>query len=78
MSIIYNVRPSLGQGLGCFSTALIPAGTLILSETPLFNVREPRTNAAVIAAFSNTIESQQDEYLALYSQVADSLRGTPA
>jgi hypothetical protein len=51
---------------------LIPAGTLIFSETPLFNVREPRTNAAVIAAFNDTTKAQQDEYLALYAQVADS------
>jgi hypothetical protein len=72
MSIIYNVRPSPGQGLGCFSTTLIPAGTLIFSEAPLFNVREPRGNAAVIVAFNNATKPQQDEYLALYAQDSDS------
>jgi hypothetical protein len=68
MSIIYNVRPSPGQGLGCFSTTLIPAGTLIFSETPLFNVREPRTNLAVTTAFSLLTTTQQEEYLVLYAQ----------
>jgi hypothetical protein len=68
MADIYTVRSSPGQGLGCFSTAFIPAGTLILSETPLFNVREPRTNSAVIDAFSNLTSSQQDQYLTLHAQ----------
>jgi hypothetical protein len=68
MADIYTVRSSPGQGLGCFSTTLIPAGTLILSETPLFNVREPRTNSAVIDAFSNLTSSQQDQYLTLHAQ----------
>jgi hypothetical protein len=68
MSTIYAVRPAPGQGLGCFSTTLISAGTLIFSETPLFNVREPRTNAAVTEAFKCLNESQQERYLALYAQ----------
>jgi hypothetical protein len=68
MSSIYAVLPAPGQGLGCFSTAMISAGTLILSETPLFNVREPRTNLAVTTAFSNLPKSQQDEYIVLYAQ----------
>jgi len=71
MISLYTVRPSAGEGLGCFSTALIPAGTLILSETPLFNVREPRTNAAVITAFSKLPKSQQEQYLSLYAQNAE-------
>ncbi|KAF1918349.1 hypothetical protein BDU57DRAFT_515059 [Ampelomyces quisqualis] len=68
MNPLYDVRPSPGQGLGCFSTALIPAGTLILSETPLFNVREPRTNLAVTIAFSKLPSSKQSLYLELYAQ----------
>jgi hypothetical protein len=68
MADIYTVRSSPGQGLGCFSAAFIPAGTLILSETPPFNVREPRTNSAVIDAFSNLTSSQQDQYLTLHAQ----------
>jgi hypothetical protein len=67
MSTVYTVLPAPGQGLGCFSTASIPAGTLILSETPLFNVREPRTNLAVINAFSNLTSSQQDQYIVLHA-----------
>jgi hypothetical protein len=65
---LYTVLPCPGQGLGCFTTALIPAGTLILSETPLFSVREPRTNSAVTTAFSQLNCSQQDQYLALHAQ----------
>lgn len=72
MSTIYDVLPSPGQGLGCFSTTLIPAGTLIFSETPLFNVREPRTNSAVTDAFSCLNQAQQERYLALYAQDATS------
>ncbi|KAH7092075.1 hypothetical protein FB567DRAFT_230240 [Paraphoma chrysanthemicola] len=70
MTPVYTVSPSPEKGLGCFSTALIPAGTLILSETPLFNVREPRTNAAVLAAFLNLTSSEQEYYLTLYAQTA--------
>lgn len=70
MTPIYTVSPSPGKGLGCFSTALIPAGTLILSETPLFNVREPRTNAAVLAAFLNLADSEKEYYLTLHAQAA--------
>jgi hypothetical protein len=68
MTPIYTVLPVPGQGLGCFSTALIPAGTRILSEQPLFNVREPRTNQAVITAYSNLPRPQRDEYIVLYAQ----------
>lgn len=68
MNNLYTVLPSPGEGLGCFSTVLIPAGTLILSETPLFNVREPRTNSAVVSAFSKLTSSQQEQYLTLYAQ----------
>ncbi|KAK7183222.1 hypothetical protein DPSP01_013780 [Paraphaeosphaeria sporulosa] len=70
MTPIYTVSPSPEKGLGCFSTKLIPTGTLILSETPLFNVREPRTNAAVLAAFLNITKSEQENYLTLYAQTA--------
>lgn len=68
MTPLYTVRPSPGEGLGCFSTTSIPAGTLILAETPLFNVREPRTNAAVISAFALLVTAQQEQYLDLYAQ----------
>jgi hypothetical protein len=71
MNTLYEVLPSPDQGLGCFTTVLIPAGTLILSETPLFNVREPRTNSAVIAAFSCLNTSQQVQYLTLHAQDPD-------
>ncbi|CAO2650911.1 Nn.00g092080.m01.CDS01 [Neocucurbitaria sp. VM-36] len=67
MNDFYTVFPSPGEGLGCFSTALITAGTLILAETPLFSVPEPRTNALVITAFSNLTESQKEEYLTLHT-----------
>ncbi|KAF1852046.1 uncharacterized protein K460DRAFT_362811 [Cucurbitaria berberidis CBS 394.84] len=66
MTASYSVLPSPGEGLGCFSTALIPAGTLILAETPLFNVREPRTNSLVISAFSRLSKPQQEQYLTLH------------
>ncbi|KAF2177475.1 hypothetical protein K469DRAFT_644297, partial [Zopfia rhizophila CBS 207.26] len=67
MATLYTVLPSPGEGLGCFSTASIPAGTLILIETPLFTVREPRTNSSVIAAFSHLTSSQQEQYLTLHA-----------
>jgi hypothetical protein len=70
MTPLYDVRPSPGEGLGCFSMKPIPAGTLILSETPLFNVREPRTNAAVVSAFSQLSSVLQEQYLDLYAQDA--------
>lgn len=66
--ILYTVQPSPGEGLGCFSTTSIPAGTLLLSETPLFAVQEPRTNAAVTSAFALLPPAQRTEYLALYAQ----------
>ncbi|KAF2822148.1 hypothetical protein CC86DRAFT_96337 [Ophiobolus disseminans] len=68
MTSLYTVRPAPGEGLGCFSATLIPAGTLILSEIPLFNVREPRTNAAVVSAFSKLTGVEQEQYLSLYAQ----------
>lgn len=67
MNTLYNVLPSPGEGLGCFSTTSIPAGTLILAETPLFHVREPRTNSCVINAFSHLTSSQQEQYLTLHA-----------
>jgi hypothetical protein len=72
MNSLYTVRESPGEGLGCFTTADIPAGTLLLSETPLFSVQEPRTNAAVTTAFSQLPTSEQEQYLALYAQDATS------
>jgi len=71
MSNIYTVLPSPGEGLGCFATNPIPAGTLILTETPLFNVREPRTNAAVTTAFSLLTSTEQAEYLELHARNPD-------
>ncbi|KAL6709061.1 hypothetical protein ACN47E_001877 [Coniothyrium glycines] len=67
MNVIYAVISSPGEGFGCFSTTTIPAGTLILSEKPLFSVREPRTNAAVSAAFAELSDVQQTQYLALHA-----------
>jgi SET domain len=64
---LFSILPSSGEGLGCFSTTIIPAGTLILKETPLFAIAEPRTNAAVIAAFSHLTSSQQQQYLSLHA-----------
>ena len=77
MNTLYTVLPSPGEGLGCFSTTFIPPGTLILTEKPLFNVPEPRTNAAVITAFSHLSNAQQTQYLSLYAvhpQKQDSAR----
>ncbi|TID24035.1 Versicolorin B synthase [Venturia nashicola] len=68
MSPLYAVLPSPGEGLGCFSTSLIPAGTRVLVEKPLFAVREPRSNSAVTQAFSQLSSAEQDRYLALYAQ----------
>jgi hypothetical protein len=70
MTPLYTVLPTPGEGLGCFTTSPIPAGTLLLAETPLFNVREPRTNAAVTDAFSQLAQAQQEQYLSLYAQDA--------
>ncbi|KAF2681936.1 hypothetical protein K458DRAFT_433331 [Lentithecium fluviatile CBS 122367] len=67
MPALYEVRPAPGEGLGCFSSAPILAGTLILTEKPLFAVREPRTNAAVIAAFSDLTSNEKDLYLTLHA-----------
>jgi hypothetical protein len=66
-SLLFTILPSPGEGLGCFSTTVIPAGTLILKETPLFSVAEPRTNTAVITAFSHLTSSQQQQYLTLHA-----------
>ncbi|KAH8721527.1 hypothetical protein GQ44DRAFT_712019 [Phaeosphaeriaceae sp. PMI808] len=67
MGDLYTVQASPGEGLGCFSIAPIPAGTRILRETPLFSVQEPRSNAAVTAAFSHLTNSQQKQYIALHA-----------
>jgi hypothetical protein len=68
MSTVYMVQPSPGEGLGCFATTDIQPGTLILSETPLFSVAEPRTNSAVTTAFASLDSAQQLQYLTLYAQ----------
>ncbi|KAI1663987.1 SET domain-containing protein [Pyrenophora tritici-repentis] len=68
MDSIYTIRDSPGEGLGCFATTCISPGTLILSEAPLFSVREPRTNSAVISAFAGLDHLQQELYLTLYAQ----------
>ncbi len=68
MDTLYTVRPSPGEGLGCFATTTISPGTLILGETPLFSVAEPRTNKAVTTAFANLGSAQQTQYLTLYAQ----------
>ncbi|KAK1913332.1 hypothetical protein P3342_005268 [Pyrenophora teres f. teres] len=68
MDSIYTIRASPGEGLGCFATTCISPGTLILSEAPLFAVREPRTNSAVISAFADLDHLQQELYLTLYAQ----------
>jgi hypothetical protein len=67
MTDIYTVCPSPGEGLGCFANADIPAGTLILSEVPLFAVREPRSDSAVVQAFSQLPPARQEQYLTLYA-----------
>jgi hypothetical protein len=72
MNPLYNVRPTIGEGLGSFSTAHIPAGTLILSEIPLFTVREPRIDADVIAAFAQLHLLEQKQYLNLHAVGSDS------
>jgi len=68
MDSIYTIRASPGEGLGCFATTCIAPGTLILSERPLFSVREPRTNSAVTTAFAGLDHLQQKLYLTLYAQ----------
>ena len=65
---LYAVLAAPGEGLGCFSTALIAAGTRILTEKPLFAVPEPRTNAAVVDAFSHLSSSDQAAYLTLHTR----------
>jgi hypothetical protein len=76
MNSLYTVRESPGEGLGCFATTIIPAGTLILNETPLFSVQEPRTNAAVTKAFSQLTDPEQEQYLTLYAQDSTSQSDT--
>ncbi|RMZ71320.1 SET domain-containing 5 [Pyrenophora seminiperda CCB06] len=68
MDSIYTIRDSPGEGLGCFATTCISPGTLILTEAPLFAVREPRTNSAVTLAFAGLDPVQQATYLTLYAQ----------
>jgi hypothetical protein len=67
MNPLYDVRPSNGEGLGSFSTANIPVGTLILSEIPLFTIREPRVDADVVTAFSQLSLLEQKNYLTLHA-----------
>jgi hypothetical protein len=64
---LYAVLPSPGEGLGCFSTTPIRAGTLILTEKPLFTVLEPHTSSSVITAFSCLTSAQQQQYLTLHA-----------
>jgi len=68
MDALYTLRSSPGEGLGSFAGSTIPAGTLILKETPLFNVLEPRSNVAVLSAFSRLGRVEQATYLALHAQ----------
>lgn len=68
MNTLYTLRSSPGEGLGSFAESSIPVGTLILKEKPLFNVPEPRNNAAVINAFSRLSLTEQENYLALHAQ----------
>ena len=68
MDSVYTVRASPGEGLGCFASTTIQPGTLILSETPLFSVAEPRSNSAVVSAFASLADSQKIQYLSLYAQ----------
>lgn len=68
MDSVYTVRASPGEGLGCFASTTILPGTLILSETPLFSVAEPRSNSAVVSAFASLDDSQKTQYLSLYAQ----------
>jgi hypothetical protein len=71
MNSVYTVRASPGEGLGCFAMTTILPGTLILSETPLFSVAEPRSNSAVTAAFAQLDSAQRTQYLSLYAQKSD-------
>jgi hypothetical protein len=72
MNPIYTVRFSPGEGEGSFSTTDISAGTLILSEIPLFTVREPRINSDVVTAFSQLSVLEQKHYLDLHAVDAES------
>ncbi|KAF2417723.1 hypothetical protein EJ08DRAFT_70040 [Tothia fuscella] len=72
MAAMYTVHPTQSEGLGCFANIDISPGTLILSEVPLFSVREPRDDFAVVEAFSELSKPQQDDYLTLYAVDAES------
>jgi hypothetical protein len=65
------VHPSPIGGLGIFTLTSITPGTLLLSETPLLTVREPRTPASVTTAFTHLTPPQQALYLTLHAQDPD-------
>lgn len=68
MDTLYTIRSSPGEGVGSFAKEDIAAGTLILRETPLFNVHEPRNNSSVTSEFSRLSPPQQATYLKLHAQ----------
>ncbi|KAF2851069.1 hypothetical protein T440DRAFT_468189 [Plenodomus tracheiphilus IPT5] len=68
MDNLFTIRSSPGEGLGSFANSTILTGTLILRETPLFNVPEPRNNSSVTTAFSRLTPAEQGTYLALHAQ----------
>lgn len=58
-------------GLGIFTLTPVTPGTLLLSETPLLTVREPRTPTAVTTAFTHLTATEQTLYLTLHAQHPD-------
>jgi hypothetical protein len=66
-----TIRPSSIGGLGVFTLSPITPGTLLLVETPLLTVREPRTPTTVVTGFTHLTPSQQALYLTLHAQHPD-------
>jgi SET domain len=74
----YEIRPSLGKGLGVFATKDIPRGTSIMIEEPLFTIKTPEMIPGqgmrisdmlsdMDSAFDDLDSSQQEAYLALHA-----------
>ncbi|CAI6339158.1 unnamed protein product [Periconia digitata] len=73
----YIVLPSKGKGLGVFARTNLPAGTIILRETPILTIPPPiikkgagypmpAISSAVRAEFRNLPSSSQSEILTLH------------
>lgn len=65
---LYTIRHATDKGKGMFATTLIPRGTLILTETPIFRVPHgDYTPAIVHAEFDKLTNDAKQDFMALHS-----------